>query len=268
MTKLEELKKIREKIDLEVKGIDNYDLKTPTIFIANHNCLLDIFYLPMSIPIEIVSLISSRLIYKKENSRQEMVNKYLNSFPIEAHGGMKYANMCLEYAGELLKEGMSLSIFPEGAYIQDCVIHKGRTGATRILYNARSNDLKINLVPVSISIDKNGIDLDDYSHFDKSVIVTILKPIDYEEEYYKYINTDDMVEKNQCLHIPIDKGMKQIASNLGIEYKDEYIKLRPKGNVIFADGTTVQTDQAIEESYISQYEEELKQKVKTLGLYK
>ena len=266
MNKLDELKKIREQINLVVKGLENYDSQVPSLFIANHNCLLDIFYLPMAIPEQIVSLISSRLIYKKEIKRQELVNKYLDTLPIEAHGGKVYSDLCLKYASQTLENGNSLSIFPEGAYVSEQVIHKGRTGATRILYDTKSKGIDVNLIPISINLGGIKADLDDYSAFDENVLVTILNPIDYSEQYYEYINTKDVRQKNLLLHIPIDNGMKQIAKNLGREYKDEYIQLRPKGNVIFSDGSTIPTSLAHEDIYIKKYEEQIK--VKTLEFLK
>lgn len=85
---------------------------------------------------KIISLISSRLIYKRDIKRQEVVNKYLYSMPIEAHGGKEYAN--LESAASLLSNGYNLNIFPEGAYIDDKEhVYKGRTGASRILFRAK-----------------------------------------------------------------------------------------------------------------------------------
>ena len=94
MNKLEELKKLREHVNLVVKNLDNYPKDEINVLVSNHNCLMDIFYLPMALPEEIISLISARLVYKNENNRKEIVNRYLNAMPIEAHGGIVYANIC------------------------------------------------------------------------------------------------------------------------------------------------------------------------------
>lgn len=88
MNKLEELKKLREHVNLVVKNLDNYPKDEINVLVSNHNCLMDIFYLPMALPEEIISLISARLVYKNENNRKEIVNRYLNAMPIEAHGGI------------------------------------------------------------------------------------------------------------------------------------------------------------------------------------
>ena len=64
--------------------------------------------------------------------------------------------------------------------------------------------------------------------------------------------------KNQVLHDLTKEGMIQIAKSLNRTYKDEYIKLRPKGNVIFKDGTLVDTKEAQDIKYKKQYENDLK----------
>lgn len=107
MNKLEELQKLRKQVNLIINNIDIYPKKEINVLVANHNCLMDIFYLPMALPEEIVSLISARLVYKNENNRKEIVNKYLHAMPIEAHGGSIYANICLEQATKFLENGKS-----------------------------------------------------------------------------------------------------------------------------------------------------------------
>lgn len=261
-SKLETLKRLREQINLEVKGLENYDTTTPNVIIANHNCLMDIFCLPMALPEEVISLISARLIYKKEMPRQKMVETYLQAMPIEAHGGMIYSDACLSYASKLLEEGYSVSIFPEGAYVEENIVYKGRTGAARILYTARENGIKANLVPVAIDIKKTKEMLDSYNLPTSTVTISILDPIDYEECYKNYKQSNTRELKNIYLHHPIDEGMQKIADTLGREYKDEYIILRPKGNVIFSNGETIQTEQAQDKDIYDRYNSELEERVK------
>lgn len=58
--------------------------------------------------------------------------------------------------------------------------------------------------------------------------------------------------------------MIKIAKSLNREYKDYYIELFPKGNVIFANGTTILYDEAQKEEYILKYEQELTERIKRL----
>ena len=145
-TKLEELKELRDQLNISINGLNNYQVGEPNLIICNHNCLMDIFYLPSVLPEETVSLVSARLMYKKDPERKKMVNRYLNAMPIEAHGGRLYSSLCLKYATELLCNNISLNIFPEGAYVPENIIYRGRTGASRILFYARKNGIKPNLI--------------------------------------------------------------------------------------------------------------------------
>jgi len=265
MSKLTELKELRNQVNLIIKNLDNYPKDEINVLVSNHNCLMDIFYLPMSLPEEIVSLISARLVYKNENGRKDIVNKYLYAMPIEAHGGSMYANICLEKATKFLENGKSVSIFPEGAYVYDKRIFRGRTGASRIVYNARDNGKQVNLVPVSIYVSRND-DLDSYNKVGDNVEINILPSINYEDAYYNYKHSQTKEEMNIFLHQPIDVAMQSIADNLGIPYDESYIELRAKGNVMFADGTVVDVNTAQNNDFVSRYNEELKDR--TLRLLK
>lgn len=261
--KLEKLKKLKSNL-IKIKGLENINTKNPSIIISNHNCLMDIFYLPMILNNEIVSLISSRLIYKKVEKRQKLIDKYLYAMPIEAHGGKIYSDICINNATDLLNQNISLNIFPEGAYINDqTVVHRGRTGAARILFDAYTNNIKVNLIPAAINI-KNIKDLDSYEFKNKEVEITLLSPINYENAYDKFVNSNNMNIKNEALHQVTDEGMKSIAETLNRRYKNEYIELYKKGNVIFEDGNTIETEQAQNEIYINKYKKELLDRQKNI----
>ena len=256
MSKLETLKKLRNELDIQINGKDNYPKDVPCVIITNHNRLLDIFYTPLAFDNDIVSLISARLVYKQDLSRLEVVNKYLNAFPIEAHGGNKYSNMCLDYASKILDNKINLSICPEGAYLEGKdYVYKGRTGAIRILFKSLDNNNFSYLLPVSIDIETNK-ELDCYNVGKDKVKIEILNPID-PINYYKDFNDSYEKEKNVILHKMIKEGMQNISKSLNREYLDEYIELYPKGNVIFNEGITIPKEEAQDKIYIEKYNNDL-----------
>lgn len=257
-SKLEKLKEIRKRINIEVKGLNYCDTGKVNLFVANHNCLKDIFYLPMALDEDIASLISARLIYKNVEERKKLVNDCLYALPIEAHGGRRYSDMCLQYGTKMMESGINVSIFPEGAYIKDDVIHKGRTGAARMLFDAVKEKTDINLIPVAIDVNKENVDLDSYSFDGDNVVVSFLKPIDYMEDFEKFMSSTDIEIKNQCLHHVIDTSFQNIASALGKIYDDSYIELFPKKNVIYANGNVLPTDIAQNPYYLDLYNYQLK----------
>ena len=263
MNKREELNKLKSQINLSIKGLENYPKNELNVLVSNHNCLMDIFYVPMSLPEEIVSLISARLTYKEESNRKSIIERYLYAMPIEAHGGRVYANMGLSYATKMLENGISVNIFPEGAYVEDKKIFRGRTGASRLIYNIRDIGKQVNLVPVSISVLRND-DLDSFDKTGDNVEITFLPPINYEDAYYGYSYAQSDEEKNTLLHMPIDASMKLIADSLKLPYVDSYIKLSPKGNVMFADGSVIETGMAQNPEFIDRYNRELEDRVMQL----
>lgn len=224
---------------------------------------MDIFYLPMSIDIPIVDMISARLIYKKVFDRQKMVNDYLYSMPIEAHGGKVYSDMCLDSGVSLLNSGISLGIFPEGAYLSGNNIYRGRTGASRLLFGAMDKGIAVNLVPVGINIS-GGYDLDSYCFDERMVSVNILPSVACSNWYDMFKEGSSFHDRNDALHAPIDICMKNIADALNRPYVDEYIELYPKGNVIFSSGTTVLTGLAQCSEFVNEYEMELSNRVKKM----
>lgn len=259
MSKILELDRLRDTIDLEVHGKENIPSDYPCVIISNHNRLLDIFYLPLAFDKDIVSLVSARLVYKQDKERLSYINEYLNVFPIEAHGGPIYSNMGINDSSRFLDKGISISIFPEGAYIDDTKhVYKGRTGGARMLFDSLKRGKYAYLLPVSVDV-KSDTELDNYvpSKNDR-VIIDIRKPIIPNKFYQNFCVSNCDTERNKVLHDITDFGMKEIAASLGREYVDEYIKLNPKGTVIFQNGETIDTNKAQDEEYIKRYGQELR----------
>ena len=255
--KLEELRKIRNSINMTVTFEEEINYKATNLFVANHNLLKDIFYLPMATDCDMVSMISPRLLYKNDLPRKDVVNKYLYGLPIEAHGGPNYANMCLNMGSALLQTGISVGIFPEGAYIEEDEIHKGRTGAVRMLFSSLDINPEINLIPVAISTTKEKDHLDDFNFDSDFVEVKVLKPIEYMQAYKMYLKTNDRDERNFYLHQVTDEAMRNIASSINKTYIDKYIELFKKNNVMFGDGQVVSTDIAGNLEYLNLYYSEI-----------
>lgn len=251
--------------NISIEGLANYPKDAPSVIITNHNRLMDIFYVSALLEDYIVSLISARLVYKNDPDRLKAVNKYLKAFPIEAHGGSTYSNICLKYASQILQSGISVNIFPEGAYLDEKdTVYRGRTGAARILFNCLEENKFAYFLPVAININSKS-DLDSYKlDFADEVELKILEPIVATEYCYNYLNGSNMNEKNQVLHEMTDFCMQEIARALNRKYVNEYIQLRPKGNVIFSDGSTIDVTSAQDKKHVDRYEKDIKEKTLTL----
>lgn len=228
---------------------------------------MDIFCLPAAIPEPVISLISARLIYKKILERQKMVNNNLYALPIEAHGGVDYANMCLETGVSMLQQGYSINIFPEGAYIvENGYVYRGRTGASRMLFSCYKKGISVLLLPVAIKVNCSEASLDSYEiNTQDKISINILKPMNFQEEYNKFNESKTQWQQNIYLHAVMDKSMQQIANSLNKTYSMEYIQLTPKNNVIFKNGQTITTTEAQETRYLNRYQKELNENVNELS---
>lgn len=269
-SKLEQLKKLRNQLDIEVEGIENYPKNEKALMIANHHCLMDIFYVPCATLTPQISVVSSRLTFKQIPSRKNVLNTYLHTMPIEAGGGSIYASICIDHIVDTFTKagGVSLSVFPEGLYVpgKDAV-YRGKTGASRILFQTRDKGLNVQLLPVAIQ--HNGIicDTDSYKLEEFSnhpVKIKILEPINYEEYYYQYKNSITKNEANFALHGVLDEGLSKIAKSINLPYINEYMDAYEKTNVIFPDGTYLEQEEAFKKENIKKYQSSLTKKTKQL----
>lgn len=99
-------------------------------------CVISLLYQPEDCDV----VISLRLAYKNSSVdaavRRLVIENALHTIPLEVHGGKEYLEVGLKMARQALLDGRSLLIFPEGAYTGDAQVTKGRTGASRILFEA------------------------------------------------------------------------------------------------------------------------------------
>ena len=263
MNKLNDLKSLN-KSNIKIHGLSNYPNSTTNLIVTNHTCLMDIFYIPMILDYEIVSAISARVMYKKDTNRQDIINSLLNPIPIEAHGIRYYKELCITNASNVLSNGISLSIFPEGIYIADkSVIYRGRTGSVRILFNALKDNSNINLVPISIKYNNKIDNIDSYNFDYNDIDIYVLEPIEYRKYYELYMNTRDYNIKNSCLHAVTDLSMKSIANSLNQVYCNNYFEIDKK-NMILPNGNTISDLECNNIYYKNMYKNTLENDSKSL----
>jgi 1-acyl-sn-glycerol-3-phosphate acyltransferase len=110
---------------LTVKGLDNLDPKQSYIVCVNHQSLLDIPVLFRALPIPI------RFVAKKSLFHIPIFgwSMYIAGFvPVDRRGGKK-ARESLKIAARRIKNGRSVTVFPEGTRSPDGKIHKFKAGA-------------------------------------------------------------------------------------------------------------------------------------------
>lgn len=236
------LQTIGREMTITTHGFDDIP-EGPNVFVANHACMRDIFAIPASLPEDCDVVISSRLAYKNSSVdtavRRLVIENALHTIPLEVHGGKEYLKTGLEIARRALLDGRSLLIFPEGAYTGDAQVTKGRTGASRILFDANVGGVEPNLLPVGIRYKPWPTDLDAYMPQDEQIHVTLGDPIDYTAAYRDYAASTDRESRRQALRAPIDMAMRAIAEATNLPYIDEPIELWPRKTMILESGEEV-----------------------------
>lgn len=215
--------------------------------VANHACIRDIFAIPAVLPEDCDVVISARLAYKNNSVdtalRRLMIEHALHTIPLEVHGGKSRLEVGLTLAKRALHEGRSVLIFPEGAYTGDAQVTKGRTGASRSLFDAKAEGVDVNLLPVGITYDPWPQHLDEYRPQEEKIQVAVAPPIDYDDAYMTYLHADNHETRRQALRAPIDIAMCAIARTVGLPYIDERISLRQRTTIILESGEEVPIDQ-------------------------
>ena len=236
------LETIGREMAITTHGFDDMP-EGPNVFVANHACMRDIFAIPASLPEDCDVVISSRLAYKNSSVdtavRRLVIENALHTIPLEVHGGKEYLEVGLKMARQALLDGRSLLIFPEGAYTGDAQVTKGRTGASRILFEASIGGVKPNLLPVGIHYEPWPTDLDAYIPQDEQIDITLCDPIDYTKAYQKYTTSTDHESRRRALRVPIDMAMQAIAEATNLPYIDKPIELWPRKTMILESGEEV-----------------------------
>ena len=120
-------------VPLKVEGIDNLQGAGPYIFAANHASHLDAPVVLASLPLHLrLRLrVAAAADYFFTNWRKGMlVRSLINAFPFERKGPA--CGNSLAYTAQLLKEGKSVLLFPEGTRSKDGQMQLFRTGVGRL----------------------------------------------------------------------------------------------------------------------------------------
>lgn len=241
---------------IHIQGIENLPSEGINIFVANHSCFLDIFLIPYVVNNPCISLVSANSLFGSNIERKNKLNDLLYPFPVETRAGEHYTDTCTNGAIDLLSQGKSLIIFPEGVFCEEGTVLKARTGTVRMLFEAlERNNTKINLIPIALKVsgvrDENIQSSDVWEDFGADI--TILPEFDYANYHKEYLVSEDTRTKNIILHNMMDDIMKSIAKELGFKYIDEYGALYDMEGFWFPNGKFVKFEESQEDTLYIEY---------------
>ena len=172
-------------IHLEIKGKENLDnIDGPIIIASNHTSELDPTVIPLitaffSKKLPIYSVIYPIHRYKQEDFGWRrylysgMFFELLGGYP--TNSGNKDYEKSLDNHIQLLKQGKTVCIFPEGRYTKDGKISPARGGLGYLAFKTKAI-----VVPIAINTFY-GLSAKDFIFRRKKVVVTVLKPMNSEE---------------------------------------------------------------------------------------
>lgn len=126
---------------LEVRGLENLKKGQPYIFVSNHQSTIDIPTLFMAIPWD------TRFVAKKQLKWVPMLGWYMwaAKFVFVDRSNHREAVRSLDEAGEQIRGGISIIVFPEGTRSDDRKVHPFKKGPFALAMKAR-----VPVVPVAI----------------------------------------------------------------------------------------------------------------------
>lgn len=170
--------------EVKIKNYKNLPKEGPLIVILNHpNTLMDAWVIAMICKQPIYFMAKATLFKTKFRLR---ILKSLNLIPINRQGegiieGVQNDDS-LEACYNILSQGKTLMIFPEGTSYQEKVLRKLKTGTARIALEAeKRSGGKLGLKVVAV-----GLNYSQPEKFRSKILIDIDKPrlvVDYLEEY-------------------------------------------------------------------------------------
>ena len=254
MKKIDYLNKFMNKYQYNLKT-NGYKSNKVTIFISNHTCIREVFFIASILNNKVVFTASSNSVYKKAY-KEKIMNNSLYLLPIELYGNNKYFDIYLDKLLDLLKENINIIFFPEGVYTRDGNINRGHTGVSRLIIKALENNIDISVVPIYTKIDdykdKANLDLNN-----ENVEITFLKELDLTNILDEYNKSNN---KNEILHKIVDNAMKEIAKYGNIIYKNKYRNYVSKKRLFILNGMYVNKNVLLSKKYFNKYSNDIEKR--------
>lgn len=178
---------IKAKIDVELNG-SNYNKQQSYLIIANHSSYLDIPVLLANLNLRFV------IMYKKELEKIPFFGKgiALSPFISVIRTNPRDAVKSLERATELIKDNVSVLVFPEGTRTDDGALGEFKKGATRIAYKSQVDILPVRINGTYDLMPKNSMKMES-----GKVFLDVKEPILYSE--YSNLSENELLNKLQNL---------------------------------------------------------------------
>jgi 1-acyl-sn-glycerol-3-phosphate acyltransferase len=197
---------LRTAYKINVEGVDNLPDGGGVILAANHRSFMDSIFLALASP-EPVAFVAKAEYFDNKLTRWLFTST--GQIPLR-RGSPKAARQALAEASEVLSDGGTLGIYPEGTRSRDGKLHRGKLGPARLAAATGSA-----IVPVGLAGTEN-VQLPDerMPHLFQDVSVKFGEPLRLESPSGRASQTD--------LRETTDELMHDIADLSGAEYVDSF----------------------------------------------
>jgi 1-acyl-sn-glycerol-3-phosphate acyltransferase len=199
---------------MSIEGQENIPADKPVIFASNHLSFIDSIVLPISVPQPIYYLAKADYF---ESWRTRWFVRAVGCVPTKRDKGA--GTGALETGVEILSQGDSIGIYPEGTRSPDGRLYRGKTGPVRMALEAN-----VSIIPVGLSGTDQVQPTGSYGIQRYPVTVRLGEPLDLSR--YR-----DQREDPFALRAATDELMFEIMMLSGQEYVDEYAAKVKKGEV-------------------------------------
>jgi len=197
---------LRTAYNLDVEGVDRLPDGEGVILAANHRSFMDSIFLALASP-EPVAFVAKAEYF--DNKLTRWLFKSTGQIPLR-RGSPAGARQALAEASEVLNEGGTLGIYPEGTRSRDGKLHRGKLGPARL---AAATGAAI--VPVGL-VGTENVQLPDerMPHLFQDVAVKFGAP--------RHLPSTDGRASTRRLRETTDALMHDIADLSGAEYVDSF----------------------------------------------
>ena len=127
---------------VKVEGGENIPTSGPAVLAANHQSFCDSLFIPLAVRRRVTFLAKAEYFDSKKTA---WFFRAVGQIPIRRGGGSDSERALETARADVLGRGRILCIYPEGTRSVDALVHKGRTGATRI-----SRECGVPIIPVGV----------------------------------------------------------------------------------------------------------------------
>jgi 1-acyl-sn-glycerol-3-phosphate acyltransferase len=197
---------LRVAYHVEVQGLDNVPTDEGVILAANHRSFMDSIFLALASPDPVA------FVAKAEYFDHPVTRRLFSStgqIPLR-RGSPVGAREALATASEVLADGGTLGIYPEGTRSRDGKLHRGKLGPARLAAATGAAIVPVGLV----GTDKVQLPDERLPH--------LFRPVSVRFGAARHLPAPDGRAPASRLRATTDKVMQDIAALSGAEYVDSF----------------------------------------------